>query len=75
MALEVWAPQFPYFAEKIREYMQRDKVQTDGNGIQVIRAGMQHLGPGEFNVFSVTDCTVYEICRPGSGPANNNGAG
>jgi hypothetical protein len=37
---------------------------------------LQRIGPGEFNVFSITDCTVYEICRPGSGPANNNtGAG
>jgi hypothetical protein len=76
-ALGIWAPQFPTFAEKIREYIQRDKERTDGNGNQIIRGmPLQHIGPGQFNVFSVTDCTVYEVCRPGSGPANNNnGAG
>jgi hypothetical protein len=76
-ALQIWAPQFPEFAETIREYIQRDKERTDRDGNQVIRGmPLQRIGPGEFNVFSVTDCTVYEICRPGSGPANNNnGAG
>ena len=75
--LERWAPQFPYFAEIIREYIQRDKERTDAAGNPTIRGmPLQRIGPGEFNVFSVTDCTVYEICRPGSGPANNNnGAG
>ena len=76
-ALSIWAPQFPVFAEKIREYIQRDKERTDRDGNPVIRGmPLQRIGPGEFNVFSVTDCTVYEVCRPGSGPANNNnGAG
>ena len=23
---------------------------------------------GDFNVFGLVDCTVYEFCRPGSGP-------
>jgi hypothetical protein len=76
-ALALWAPQFPYFAEKIREYIQRDKARTDRHGNQT-STGVQlpHILPGEFNIFSVADCTVYEICRPGSGPANNNdGAG
>ena len=76
-ALEVWAPHFPYFAEKIRQYIQRDKERTDRNGNPVMLGmPLQHIGPGEFNIFSAIDCTVYEICRPGSGPANNNnGAG
>jgi hypothetical protein len=76
-ALGIWAPQFPYFAEKIREYIQRDKERTDRDGNPIIRGmPLQHIGPGEFNVFSATDCTVYEVSRPGSGPANNNnGAG
>jgi hypothetical protein len=75
--LEVWAPKFPEFAEHIREYIQRDKERTDRDGNQVIRGmPLQRIGPGQFNVFSVTDCTVYEVCRPGSGPINNNnGAG
>jgi DDE superfamily endonuclease len=75
--LAVWAPQFPEFAEHIREYIQRDKERTDRDGNQVIRGmPLQRIAPGDFNVFSVTDCTVYEISRPGSGPINNNnGAG
>jgi hypothetical protein len=28
-ALELWAPQFPYFAETLREYMMRDKEHVD----------------------------------------------
>ena len=72
-ALRIWAPQFPYFAEKIRDYIQREHADHDN---QVTRGSMLHIGPGELNVFSVTDCTVYEVCRPGSGPANHNdGAG
>jgi hypothetical protein len=76
-ALGILAPQFPHFAEHIREYIQRDKERTDRDGNPIIRGmPLQHIGPGEFNVFSVTDCTVYEVSRPGSGPANNNnGAG
>jgi hypothetical protein len=73
-ALEIWAPQFPYFADKILEYIQRDRergVDAHGNPI-VIANQLQHIGPGEFNVFSITDCTSYEIARPGSGPVNNN---
>jgi hypothetical protein len=75
--LGVWATKFPEFAEHIRKYVQRDKERTDRHGNQVILGmPLQRFGPGEFNVFSVVDCTVYEVCRPGSGPANNNnGAG
>jgi hypothetical protein len=76
-ALEIWAPKFKEFAETIREYIQRDKERTDAAGNPTVRGmPLQVIGEGEFNVFSVVDCTVYEICRPGSGPAsNNNGAG
>jgi hypothetical protein len=75
--LGVWATKFPDFAESIREYIQRDKDRTDGDGNPTVRGmPLQRIGEGEFNIFSITDCTVYEICRPGSGPAhNNNGAG
>jgi hypothetical protein len=56
---------------------------TFGNTFNETKRGLiemgtpqQEIGPGEFNVFSVTDYTVYEVCLPGSGPANNNvGAG
>jgi hypothetical protein len=50
--------------EKFWEYIQRDKERTDRDGNPIIR-GMplqqQIVGPGEFNVFSITDCTVYEV--------------
>ena len=70
-ALSIWVDEFPYFAEKIRQYMIRDKIHLDHDGNVVDILNMPN-GPqeGDFNIFSVTDCTVYEICRPGSGPAN-----
>jgi len=75
-ALRIWAPQFPYFAESIREYIQKDKERTDRYGNQTTRGMQYYIPPGTFNVFSITDCTTYEICRPGSGPINDNaGAG
>ena len=71
-ALELWAPQFPYFAETLREYVMRDKEHVDENGnlINVVNMGGLYIPPHTFNIFSVTDCTFYELCRPGSGPAH-----
>lgn len=72
-ALRVWAPQFPFFAEKLRKYLIKAKDRFDNNNHPIIlQLGDHHFGPGEFNIFSVTDCTVYEVCRPGSGPARGN---
>jgi hypothetical protein len=72
--LELWAPQFNYFAEIIREYIMRDKerVDLDGNHLATLNMGGLYIASGTFNIFSVTDCTFYEICRPGSGPANDS---
>jgi len=69
-ALKMWAPHFPCFAEKIRQHLLKEKKRKDHHGVvKVIRCTEQEVGgPGEFNIFSFTDCTVYEICRPGSGP-------
>jgi hypothetical protein len=71
--LRAWAPSFPYFAECIREYICRSKERVSRQG-EVTYRGMQNgwIPPGQFNVFSFTDCTFYEVSRPGSGPANNN---
>ena len=33
----------------------------------------QRYAEGDFNIFSLTDCTVYEVCRPGSGPIDPDG--
>jgi DDE superfamily endonuclease len=65
--LRRWADQFPYFAECLRNYIQRDKDRIDYIGPYTLNAGNRY-GVSEFNVFSFTDCTVYEVCRPGSGP-------
>jgi hypothetical protein len=72
-ALELWAPQFPFFAETLREYIMRDKecVDENGNLINVLNMDGLYIAPGTFNIFSVMDCTFYELCRPGSGPAND----
>lgn len=68
--LTAWSPTFPYFAEIIREYITRDKDRT-ANGLPAIRnMPNNNIQPGEFNIIGFTDCTVYEICRPGSGPAS-----
>ena len=70
--LTAWAPSFPFFAEKIREYISRDKHRTV-NGVPDVRNMPNNvIEPGQFNVFGFTDCTVYEICRPGSGPATRD---
>jgi hypothetical protein len=69
--LRAWAPFFPYFSECIREYICRSKERVNRRG-ETVQKGMQvgWIEPGTFNVFSFTDCTFYEVCRPGSGPAN-----
>ena len=68
--LRLWAPYFPDFAEAIREFIHRGKERVDAHGAVTYRGITQaFIPPGQFNVFSMTDCTVYEICRPGSGPA------
>ena len=71
--LAVWAPMFPDFAEAIRDYITRPREKKDTNGnITEVWFHDYPIEPGTFNVFSFTDCTVYECCRPGSGPANSN---
>jgi DDE superfamily endonuclease len=70
--LRVWSPFFPEFAEVIRAYICRSKERTNRQGDRVQR--QLHTGwipPGQFNIFGFTDCSFYEVCRPGSGPANN----
>jgi hypothetical protein len=61
--LELWAPQFPFFAETLREYIMRDKecVDENGNLIHVLNMDGLYIAPGTFNIFSVTDCTFYEL--------------
>jgi len=71
--LRFWAPEFPAFAETIRSFIHRRKPRVDNEGNITYRAMTEtYIPPGEFNIFSFTDCTVYEVCRPGSGP-NKNG--
>jgi hypothetical protein len=69
-ALGLWAPQFPYFAEVIRCYLHLDKERINHQTGETYshRLRLNQYGEGDFNVFSMTDCTVYEFCRPGSGP-------
>lgn len=63
--LRLWAPHFASLAETIREFIHRNKERRDNQG-NITYRGMPnaYIAPGEFNVFSMTDCTVYEICRP-----------
>ena len=69
-ALKLWAPQFPFFAERIRQHLLSRKERKDHHGVVTVYQCTEEEtgGPGEFNIFSFTDCTVYEISRPGSGP-------
>jgi len=70
--LRLWVHLFPEFAESIREYIHRKKARVDQQGNITFRGITETVIPaGEFNIFSFTDCTVYECCRPGSGPAAN----
>ena len=71
--LRAWAPKFPYFAEVIRQYLCRPKARVTNTGDPRIKGlTVGYVPPNEFNVFSFTDCSFYEICRPGSGPKNND---
>jgi hypothetical protein len=67
------APQFPFFAETLREYIMRDKEHVDENGnlINALNMDGLYIPPHTFNIFSVTDCTFYELCCLGSGPATD----
>ena len=67
-ALQIWATNFPHFAECIRKYLMKDKPRKHGP----VSMKDYPIREGEFNVFSITDCTAYEICRPGSGPATDD---
>ena len=71
--LQLWAPQFQYFAETLREYIMRDKemMDCDGNLINTLNMDGLYIPPTIFNIFSLTDCSFYELCRLGSGPAND----
>ena len=73
-ALELWAPQFPYFAETLRTFLMRDKERKDrdGNDLPPLVYAGDYIDPGTFIIFGVTDCTFYELCRPGSGPDNQD---
>jgi hypothetical protein len=72
-ALRIWAPQFPYFAETLRNYLMHDKerVDRDGNPLPPLNMDGIFIPPDTFNIMSLTDCSFYELCRPGSGPAND----
>ena len=72
-ALRLWAPQFDFFAETLREYLMRDKERfdQDGNAQPFLTMDGLYIPPNSFNIFSLCDCTFYEMCRPGSGPAND----
>jgi hypothetical protein len=52
-ALELWAPQFPFFAETLREYIMRDKEHVDENGnlINVLNMDGLYIAPGHFQHF------------------------
>jgi len=75
-ALKLWAPHFPRFAEAIRLCLMKEKKRKDRHGnIQMHQCAEEEVGAaGEFNIFSFTDCTVYETCRPGSGPMRGSEA-
>jgi hypothetical protein len=51
----------------------RDKEWVDryGNELPSLNMNGLYIPPGSFNIFSVTDCTFYKLCQPGSGPHNN----
>ena len=69
-ALRAWAPHFPYFANQHWEHMVREKERSNPRTgeHEIITMGPDWMEQGQFNAMSITDCTVYEICRPGSGP-------
>ena len=72
--LTAWVHRFPYFSEVIREYITRDKDRVV-NGVPTVRNMPNNvIEEGQFNIIGFTDCTVYEICRPGSGPATKETA-
>jgi hypothetical protein len=72
-ALQLWAPQFPFFAETLREYIMHDKERKDrdGNDLPPLVYNDNYIAPGTYNIFGLTDCTFYEFCLPGSGPFND----
>jgi DDE superfamily endonuclease len=72
--LRRWADQFPLFAETLRQYIQRDKERIDFRCNYVLTTTEKRYAEDEFNVFSFTDATVYEVCRPGSGPNSSGDA-
>jgi hypothetical protein len=71
-ALAAWAPHFPFFAETLRTYIMRDKERNDrdGNNLPPLVYDGAYIAKGDFIIFGITDCTFYELCRPGSGPDN-----
>jgi hypothetical protein len=48
----------------------KERMDRDGNLINTLNMDGLYIPPNTFNIFGLTDCTFYELCRPGSGPAN-----
>jgi hypothetical protein len=42
----------------------KERVDENGNFINVLNMGGLYIPPNTFNIFSVCDCTFYELCRP-----------
>jgi len=64
----VWRQYFPYFAEKIREYIGKCYTRRNALGHVQIVPGI-YFNPGSYNVVGFVDCKVHEIGTPHSGPA------
>lgn len=63
-----WRDEFPYFAEKVRQYIAQPYERTNDQGHVQIIPGVW-FNPGAFNCAGFVDCKVYPVSIPHSGPA------
>ena len=70
--LEMWANEFPKYAEAIRDKLSTDKLWWDGEEeLYTVEHCACWFEPGSFNVAGFLDCKYYECTTVGSGPDNS----
>ena len=62
-ALQNWVTRFPYFADQIRQYICKAKNRVNKHRESfVMDLNGNDYADGNFNIFGLVDCTVYEFC-------------
>jgi hypothetical protein len=74
-AIRMWVPYFPYFADKVYDYILKSHLRRSRNG-NITDVHLDHpdiLCREDFNICFNLDAKASRICRTGSGPESQAG--